>query len=554
VKTETYRKIKAQLERQQDGRVTNLTLKDLPSPSLLKNNIEAGKEIIHRLEKNQKLLIVGDYDADGIFATTILVRFFKDIGYDVKQIEDATGKEDILYIVPDRLKDGYGLSTNIINKAKEANIDFIVTVDNGISANEAVELSNSYNIPVIITDHHTAPKVLPNALYIVNPKQPNETFPFIEISGATVAWYLIAGIKQTFSDHKAISNIHLLNYIDFVALTVISDVMPLTDINIAIFKKGLEIIKLRRREVYRLAWNEWSIPVLDSVDLAFTFIPKINAMGRINDANKAVKLFVSQDITEIGKLWKEFNETNQKRQMMTKEAIKKAVDIVNKDNLQKKKVIVIQGSEEEFHEGIVGIIAGKLAELYKRPSYVFAQKGDILKGSGRSVGDVHLYNLTSKAKKHMLGFGGHKGAIGGAVDKNKWNDFVKALEEGAKDFTEEIFEDNIHKVVDVDLSEIDQDVVELIKKYEPFGELNPSLVLHSKVDDVRILRIMNDLHLKLEIIKDGKSFTGLLFNVDVKFWINAINNKGISEIDFYLKETYNPRDDSFGFELFLRTL
>ena len=256
----------------------NFTLKDLPHPHKLKNVEKAAKRIVENLLSGKRMLIIGDYDADGIFATTILMKFFTELGF--------SGLVD--YKIPSRLKDGYGLNKTLIDSAIENGFNFVVTVDNGIAANEAIDYANSKNYEVIITDHHTPPATLPNAEIIVNPRvQGEESEVFQYISGATVAWYLAYAVQLELG-----SKIDLKEYLDFVALTVISDVMPLENINVPLVNYGIKLLKERKRDIYKFIWNDWTAPVMDTTSIAFSLIPMINAMGRIDDANVAVSFFL----------------------------------------------------------------------------------------------------------------------------------------------------------------------------------------------------------------------------------------------------------------------
>jgi single-stranded-DNA-specific exonuclease len=514
------------------SRISKKTLRDLPQPNQLKNNILAAKRILELLFSGKKMLIVGDYDADGIFATTILYSFLLKVGF----------ADFINYIIPSRLKDGYGLSPNIIHYAKDNNFDFIVTVDNGIAAIEAIELANKLNIEVIITDHHTAPKTLPNASIIVNPKVPGETFPFIDISGATVAWYLVAALKKELN-----SSINITQYLDYVAITIISDVMPLNDINIPLLKLGLSKIKERNREFYKLLWNDWVAPTINETSVGFNLVPMINAIGRIDNANIGVELFISENKKEIKKYFDFLKSINEKRKEMSREYIKEAELFIASSNIQSKNVIIVRN--KNFHEGIVGIIAGKLAEKYKRPAYVFTynKEKNIWKGSARSYGEVHLYNLTNTVSELLSGFGGHKGAVGLALTEENFNSFQNKLEEETNKLNKELFIDNSTIILDYNLKDIDFELIHFLNNYSPFGEFNPKPKFTTIVKIEIDKELKNGLHYKVKLIdKEKNIFTGLFFNVEKEQFLLDIEKT--QKIIFEPTLSYDLRNNSFNIE------
>jgi len=508
------------------------SLKDLPTPDQLKNNVKAAKRIIDNLFSGKRMLIVGDYDADGIFATTILYSFLKESGFE----------NLVEYIIPSRLKDGYGLSKNIIEYAKDKLFDFIVTVDNGIAAVEAIDIANSYDIEVIITDHHTAPKVLPNANIIVNPRVPGETFPYTQISGATVAWYLVAALKKELK-----SNINISDYLDYVAITIVSDVMPLNDINIPLLKLGLKKIKERKRLFYKLLWNDWVAPTIDEVSLGFNLVPMINAIGRIDDANIGVKLFLSEDNNEIKKLFNFLKETNEKRKVLSRNYVKEAEKYLNNLNIEISDVIIVRN--KDFHEGIVGIIAGKLAEKYQKPAYVltYNKEKDIWKGSARSYGDVHLYDLTNKVNDLLLGFGGHKGAVGLSLEDKNFLFFKNRLEKEASLLDKNLFVDRSTIIIDYDLKDIDMEFINFLKLYSPFGQGNPKPKFKTKVNVFIERELKEGLHYKVNLIDDyGNKYIGLFFNIEKEEFLKDIENK--MDIIYEPTLSYSLKNDSFSIE------
>lgn len=507
--------LKEQLIKQTEKR-TELSLKDLPHFSELNNNIKAAKRILELLYQGKRMLIVGDYDADGIFATTILYSFLRETGFG----------SFVEYFIPSRIKDGYGMSPNVVVYAKENYFDFIVTVDNGIAAVDAINMALKDGIEVIITDHHTAPKVLPNVDIIVNPRVDGEKFPYTHISGATVAWYLVAALKSELN-----SNIDIRKYLDFVAITIISDVMPLDNLNLAFLKYGISLIKERKREFYNLLWNDWTAPTINETSIAFSLVPMINAIGRIDDANVGVDMFTSTDKNQIKKYFNEMKAINEKRKELSRNYVIEAESLLeNVDTTES--AIIVRG---DFHEGIVGIIAGKLAEKHKKPAYVFSysEEKHVWKGSGRSYADIHLYDLTSSAAEFIAGFGGHKGAVGVGITDEKFSDFEAKIKETASLIDKELFIDKNISLFECELSEIDLELMSMIDTYGPYGNGNKKPLFKSSGQIIIDMELKGGLHYKCKINTGGKSYIGLFFNVE-KTFLDSIGDN----VDFTFDPVY----------------
>ena len=507
----------------------NFTLKDLPHPHKLKNVEKAAKRIVENLLSGKRMLIIGDYDADGIFATTILMKFFTELGF--------SGLVD--YKIPSRLKDGYGLNKTLIDYAIENGFNFVVTVDNGIAANEAIDYANSKNYEVIITDHHTPPATLPNAEIIVNPRvQGEESEVFQYISGATVAWYLAYAVQLELG-----SKIDLKEYLDFVALTVISDVMPLENINVPLVNYGIKLLKERKRDIYKFIWNDWTAPVMDTTSIAFSLIPMINAMGRIDDANVAVSFFLDDRNTYQNYMY--MYNINEKRKAMSREELMKAELITsNSDD----KAIVIK---DECHEGIIGIIAGKLAEKYHKPTYVFTYNKEkkIYKGSGRTTGNIHLYDLTNKASDLLIGFGGHSGAVGLAVSEENFEKFKKRILEEVEKIDKKDFISESSVPMECSFDDITPEMMNTILKYAPFGQGNPAPIFKTKADVAILTELKDGLHYKCLLTSPKTEVIGLFFNVEKDKFLQTIEVNEKQEFIFSPGLAYNAKDSVFSIEL-----
>jgi single-stranded-DNA-specific exonuclease len=460
----------------------------LPDAFTLPGVEVAAKRVVKQLKKGKYVEIVGDYDVDGIMATTILYSFLCELGY-----ENQVG-----WIVPDRFVDGYGISKNMIDHAIKKGTDIIITVDNGIGGKVAVDYAKENGIEVIITDHHTPGEDVPEVDIIVNPKYDLSEFPFMEISGATVAWYLCAGIQKVTN-----AQIDLRKWLDLVAITVISDVMPLKHINLIIYKYGLNMIKNKHRVVYEELFNVFQLKNINETTLGFQLVPMLNASGRIDHAKHAINLFLSKDRTFIKNKILYLREVNEKRKRLTTQltdmVLPEAYEQINKGN----KAIIVQN--KNLHEGIVGIIAGKLAEYFKRPAFVIGwnEKKGIWKGSGRTSGNIHLYELLTNGAKHALGFGGHAGAVGVAIEKNNFESWKQSIVEAADLYPEELFFSHDENAIEIHLSNINEHLIEDINKFRPFGQEFKAPVFKTYAE----LLITNSY-------KDGLHWVGELIDVD----------------------------------------
>ena len=491
-------KLEEILEKQSVGRGEYL-LSTLPPPSLIPGMTEASKLIINWLKEGKRGLIVGDYDCDGIMATTIMQDFFITLGFG-NQVE---------YIVPDRFIDGYGVSRNMVNFAIENMFDFIITVDNGIGAGDAVKYAKDNNINVIITDHHTPGNAVPvDADIIIDLKYNQGEYPFMEISGATISWYLCAQIRKNLD-----AQIDMRKWLDLVGITVISDVMPLQSVNLPFVYFALDAIKNANRYVYKLAFNHAKRKNLTETDVAFGFVPMINAIGRIDHAKNAVNLMLSKNKTEIQKGFKYMQDINNKRKFLNEELLARVMPEAEIQASEGSNAIIV--CQEDLHEGIVGILAGKLAEKFMRPAFVFGwnEGKNCWKGSGRTSGIVQLYNLTNNAADHALGFGGHAGAVGVAIEKDNFNNWKKEIVSSAEKIDKKEFIPVGEKPIEVNLSEINMDILDTLDKYRPFGEGFPEPTFKSTVFLNIVDSYKEGLHWKCLLVdQEGNSINSWFFH------------------------------------------
>ncbi len=422
-------------------------LSDIPSPSLFKDMKKATSRIVEAIQKKQKIVIVGDYDADGVISSVILSEFFDDnhIEYDL--------------IIPNRFRDGYGVSADIVNRV---DADIIITVDNGISAVEAGEVCEKKGIDLIITDHHTVPDTTPKAYAVVNPKQSDCAFPNSEICGAVVAWYLVASLKEELK-----LEYNLGKFLDILAIAIIADMMPLNDINRIIVKSGLKKINSSNRAFLQAVKDYYRKDSFLSEDISYLLAPLINSAGRLEDATLAYELIKERDLNEAYLKLEYIASLNNERKEIESDLLKKAIKSVEKDQ----KIVIVWG--DDWHEGVIGIVAAKLSRKFKVPSIVFSITDGVAKGSARSIGEIDILKHVSKCSSLLLGFGGHKGAAGMSLEEKNLEDFKRAMQDSLKEEDEENFKEKKKVLGVLDADEVDLELLDILEYFEPYGQENP---------------------------------------------------------------------------------
>ncbi len=423
-------------------------LGDLPQPHTFKDMQKAAKRIAEAIQKKEKIAVVGDYDVDGVVSTALMKEFFDHIDYPV-QIK-----------IPNRFKDGYGLSVGVV---EQLDADLIVTVDNGITAHEAAEYCRQKGIDLIITDHHTPPKELPKAYAIVNPKQEACSFAYSEICGAQVAWFLIAQLKKELG-----LSLDMKQFLDLLAIAIIADVMPLQHINRPLVQAGLKVFERSERPAVKFLRNSLKKSSFKSDDLAFGVAPVINSAGRMEDAKIALDFLLAKDFFEASVYYSRLLALNAQRKAEERRVFEESMKFVKEDE----PVIVSVG--EDWNEGVVGIVASRLADKFGKPAIVLtrSEKG-YLKGSGRSVGEVDLYGLLDGSKEHLLGFGGHKKAAGLMVEVDQVDAFRKRVNAIAAKLPKELFLESSGVLGELPLSEVDWELIDILEAFAPYGESNP---------------------------------------------------------------------------------
>ncbi len=481
---------------------------------LMKNSILNG----------EKILIVGDYDVDGVISTYILYTAIKRCGGDVN------------FHIPDRIKEGYGINESIIRKASEDKVDIIITCDNGIAAIEQVKLAKELGIKVIITDHHDVPfieeneerkYVVPDADFVINPKQENCNYKFDKICGAGVAYKFIECLYKEFNIDKE----ELYDLLQYVAIATVCDVVDLVSENRIIVKEGLKRINNTSNVGLRALFKETGLEdkEITVYSLGFVIGPSINASGRLEQAEWALKMLLSHNEIEAKELAEKLNDLNKERQELTKEGLEKAIEIIEKNNMTKDKVLVVY--LEDVHESIAGIIAGRVREKYNLPTIILTKAHDGAKGSGRSIEEYNMFEELLKCKDLLGKFGGHPMAAGMSIPNENIDEFRSRL----NNVTTLTDEDIIPKVsIDMGLllSQINYELIDQISLLEPYGKANPKPTFGMKklkVIEAKILgKNRNVLKLKLS---DGRLYIEGIYFGDIDSFENSIKDE-LGEIEY----------------------
>ncbi|MFA6350066.1 MAG: single-stranded-DNA-specific exonuclease RecJ [Candidatus Omnitrophota bacterium] len=436
-------------------------VEDLLDPNSF-TDMDKAIALIRKSAKNkEKVLIFGDYDVDGITSVALIKTVFTGMGI------------DHLHYIPHRVKEGYGLNKNIFHIVKESGVKLIVTADCGINNSEEIRELRRLNTEVIITDHHEQlDRGLLQASATINPKAKNSGYKYRDLAGVGVA----------FKFCQAVSGKKLLTELDLVCMGTIADVVPLTGENRIIVKEGLRLIPGTKRlglkalmDSSRLKSNK-----ISTTSVSYIIGPRINASGRIDTAETALKLLLTDNAVDAKSLAEAIEQNNRLRQKIEAKIMEEANMIIESEiNFKDHKVIVI--AKEGWHHGVLGIVASKLVDKFYRPVVIISLGEDLCKGSGRSIKNFHLFDMLTLCGEHLKEFGGHKHAAGLVIKRDQVENFKKKLNHLAK---EKLRIEDLLPTLEVDaevfLSDLDEKAVLELKKLEPFGADNPEPLLYAK--------------------------------------------------------------------------
>lgn len=488
------------------------TVQELPSPWLMKDMEKAVDILEKKISQKAKVRIIGDYDIDGVTSTYILMKGLARIGADVDTY------------IPDRIKDGYGLHSQLIEKAAVDGIDTIVTCDNGIAASQEIALAKKGGMTVIVTDHHEIPYedteqgrvwIIPQADAVINPKQPGCEYPNKNICGAVVAWKLIWSLYETYG----IGRDEILEFSEAAAVATVGDVMDLQGENRIIVKEGLKRLPHTENQGFQalIEANGLTGERITAYHVGFVLGPCINASGRLDTASRALSLLCTKNWDQAAKAAGDLVALNQSRKAMTEEGRDKAVDLIEQSELSKDRVLVVY--LPECHESLAGIIAGRLREKYYKPVFVLTKAENGVKGSGRSIEAYSMYEELVKCSDLLEQFGGHPMAAGLSLKEENVEIFRRRLNDLCT-LTEAELTPKITIDVPMPISYLSRELTEQLSVLEPFGKANTKPLFAQKGLRVLNLRILgkNQNVAKMKLMDtSGASVDAVYFGQALEF-------------------------------------
>ncbi len=465
------------------------TLDDLHDPYLLNGMRDAVKRIIKALTENQKIMIYGDYDVDGTNAAAMIYLFLTEIGGNVE-----------IYI-PNRIKEGYGISIIGIDEAIQNGTKLIISVDCGITAVEETEYAKNYGIDLIICDHHEPGEILPNAVAVLDPLKPGCSYPYKYLSGAGVTFKLI----QAIADSIGMKDLPF-QYLDFVAVAGAADIVPLTGENRILVKYGLEKLNTDPRPGFKALIDKAGLKLgnISSSQIVFGLAPRINAVGRLGDASRAVKLLLSKSYDEALYYAEILDRENRNRREIDEEILYEAIEKVERElNLDEEIAIILH--KEDWHIGVIGIVASRLVEKFYRPSILLTDVDGVLKGSARSIADFNLYEALKECGDILLQFGGHKAAAGLSIHYDKLNEFKTRFNEIArKNLSPEQLIPTLEIEAVVELNSITPKFRRILERFAPFGPQNMKpIFMTEQVEIFDKPRVSLNNHLFMKVRKNN---------------------------------------------------
>ncbi len=470
---------------------------DIYNPYLIKDMDRSVERILQAMKNNERILIYGDYDVDGTTAVSILYSYLKEF------------YSNLDYYIPDRDKEGYGISFQGVDYAAQTGAGLMIALDCGIKAHEQIAYANNKGIDVIIGDHHTPPENLPDAYAILNPKRKDCPYPYKELSGAGIAFKII----QAISEKRGQTIDKIIPYLDLVAVSIAADIVPVTDENRTLLYFGLQQLNLSPRPGLKVLMRsmtkkEWTVS-----DLVFILAPRINSAGRMDNGKKAVELLIEPDEIKAIELGNALEENNRQRRETDQNITDEALQIITRHLSPDQYTTVVY--DKNWHKGVVGIVASRLIEKYYRPTIVltYSEQDKLWVGSARSVKNFDLYSILEEISEHIHKFGGHKFAAGLSVKPEKLKDFITAFEQTVrKHMPEHLREPEIEIDAELDLIDITPKFYRILKRFAPFGpgNMKPVFLTRNLRDNGFARRVGKDQsHLRM-FVMDGTTRSTLV--------------------------------------------
>jgi single-stranded-DNA-specific exonuclease len=507
------------------------SLETLHDPFLMNGMHEATQRVIHALTHNEKICVYGDYDVDGTCSAALMFLFLKDLGAQVETY------------IPNRLTEGYGVSITSIDILKEHGVSLIITVDCGITAVEEIDYANSLGIETIVCDHHQSKEKIPNAYAVLDPIKPGCNYPFKHLSGAGVGFKLASAVGERIGKKEL-----ALKYLDLVALAGAADIVPLVDENRVLVKEGLDLINSNPRPgiVALLKSARMEPGNLNAGQIVFTIAPRINAVGRLGDANRAVDLFTTDDPKRALELAQVLEDENTERRKIDEMTFSHAMQLVDSEiNMDSDLGIVLH--YDDWHPGVIGIVASRLVEKFHRPAVMLTTIDGVAKGSARSIHGFNIYEALQSCEDLLLQFGGHEAAAGLAIEIEKLDEFKERFNFILRqNMTAENKLHELHIDTKISFSEISPKFIRVLDQFAPFGPGNMRPVFMSEnVTVVNSPRIVGVNHIVTSLRQNGneKIFDAIGFNLGA---FVSIIDKGKDLIDIvYTLESVQKEGKTF---------
>lgn len=515
---------------------------EIASPFEIKDMDKAADRVQRAIESGEMICVYGDYDADGVTSTALLYSYLETVG------------ANVIYYIPSRESEGYGMNIGAVDTLAEKGVELIITVDNGIAANKEIAHAKSLGIDTVVTDHHMPIDELPNACAVVDLHRPDCPSKFKQLSGVGVAFKLIMALEGEFCD----VNMLLDNYADLLSIGTIGDIVELKGENRVFVKRGLQsIINSDRPGIAALIENSGLTgKPLTAGKVSFTLVPRINAVGRLGLSGKSVELLLTEDYEEAQQIAQAMGDDNAERRQIETEILQKIdIEIQQNPSLVLDKVIVIDG--ENWHQGVIGIVASRVKEAYGKPAIIISRDGDNAKASGRSVEGFALCDAVAECSDLLTHFGGHPMAVGLSLMSENIELFRKRINEYANSIGSMPF-DALNIDFKLNPAGVTLDIAEEIKELQPFGSGNPTPVFglfNMKINS--IIPLSNNKHLKLIISRADTTLTAMMFftstdafpykkgdTVDLAVTLDVNEYNGNKSVSIIVKDIKASADDT----------
>ena len=517
------------------------SLSDLPSPFLMKGMEEAVRRLCRCVYEKEKVAVYGDYDVDGVTATSLLTSFLRALGCDVT------------YYIPDRFTEGYGVNSSALRTLKQKQVTLVISVDCGITAADEVAQARTLGMDFIVTDHHSLLGQLPEAAAILNPRQTDCRYPGKELAGVGVAFNLALALRRTLREEgffKTVAEPNMGDFLDLVSLGTVSDRVPVENVNRIMLKEGLKRMRTPKRLGLRALKEVSGISDgIEIFDLGFRLGPRINAAGRLDSADKAVELLLADSLEEAFSLAKFLDERNSERRGIEEKTLRDATRMVESaSGYAESNSLVL--SSRKWHKGVIGIVASSLAGSCGKPAFLISvDENGVGRGSGRSFGGINIFSVLSKCEDLLVEFGGHAYAAGVTVLEEKIGLFRERFSQELEKSGQKP-ESRLDIDSEIGLSSISDALVSEIESLSPFGEGNPEPLFLSRAVDVVDQRLLKDQHVLFRVRGDDSVVSCIWFyasrkhlpeKMDLVFSLRFNVRKGEREPRLFIKDARETR-------------